>query len=133
MFPLISHELNYTWIAPEGYRVPDGEQKNLSAEGLENLWDYEERVQYVPILLFHAEDVHDLVFNFATPSFTSSYAVPEESFLDNSDVPIMGRTLELHMMVLSQEELTITAQWKDSQGNPRQGVYNDSHTLEEIA
>lgn len=127
------YKLNYTWIAPEGYHVPDGEQKNLSAEGLEDLWDYEARFQYVPILLFHAEDVHDLVFNFTTPSFTSSYAVPEESFLDNSDVPIMGRTLELHMAVLSQEEVTITAQWKDNQGNLHQGVYGDSYTLEETA
>ena len=27
------YKLNYTWIAPDGYRVPDGTQKNLSAQG----------------------------------------------------------------------------------------------------
>lgn len=127
------YKLNYTWIAPEGYRVPDGAQKNLSAEGLEDLWDYEARIQFVPISLLRATDVHDLVLTFTTPSFTNSYAVPEESFRDYSDVPMLGRSLSLQMAVLSQEELTITAQWKDSQGNPHQGVYNNSYTLEETA
>lgn len=127
------YKLNYTWIAPEGYRVPDGEQKNLSAEGLEDLWDYEARFQYVPVSILRAYDVYDLVLTFTTPSFTSNYAVPEESFRDYSDVPMLGRALELHMGVLSQEEVTITAQWKDSQGNPHQGVYGSSRTLEETA
>ena len=127
------YKLNYTWIAPEGYRVPDGTQKNLSSQGLEELWDYEADIQYVPVSLLQAEDVHDLVLTFTTPAFTSSYTVPEDSFEDYSDVAIMGRTLGLHMAVLSQEEVTITAQWNDSQGNPHQGVYDGMLSLKETA
>lgn len=127
------YKLNYTWIAPEGYRVPDGTQKNLSAQGLEDLWDYEAGIQYVPVSILRAEDVHDLVLTFTTPTFTSSYAVPEESFRDYSDVPMLGRALELHMAVLSQEEVTITGQWNDSWGNTHQGILDDSRTLKETA
>ena len=127
------YKLNYTWIAPDGYRVPEGTQKNLSAQGLEDLWDYEADIQYVPVSLLQAEDVHDLVLTFTTPAFTSSYTVPEDSFEDYSDVAIMGRTLGLHMAVLSQEEVTITAQWNDSQGNPHQGVYDGMLSLKETA
>ena len=127
------YKLNYTWIAPDGYRVPDGTQKNLSSQGLEELWDYEADIQYVPVSLLQAEDVHDLVLTFTTPAFTSSYTVPEESFRDYSDVPMLGRALELHMAVLSQEEVTITGQWNDSWGNTHQGILDDSLTLKETA
>ena len=65
--------------------------------------------------------------------YTPGEAVPEESFRDYSDVAIMGRTLGLHMAVLSQEEVTITAQWNDSQGNPHQGVYDGMLSLKETA
>ena len=59
--------------------------------------------------------------------------MPEESFRDYSDVPMLGRALELHMAVLSQEEVTITGQWNDSWGNTHQGILDDSRTLKETA
>lgn len=126
------YRLNYKWIAPENYTLPDGQEKNLSSDGLTTAMDYRNQRQEIRILLMNMENINDLTLHFTGEDFTSTYAVQEEDYDYQDSAVGQIQDLDLEFATLSDDTITVTCDWKDDAGNPHHGTYDaDNWSLAE--
>lgn len=129
------YRLKYDWIAPDGYVLPEGENRNLSVEGLTLVTDYRNQEQVIQVTLFGVEDINDLTLHFTGEDFTSDYVVKEEDYqYKNSSAVGPYKDLGIQFVTLSDDEITITCDWTDDEGNAHHGTYDsDSWEIVEDA
>lgn len=110
------YRLQYQWIAPESYVLPEGQQKDLSAEGLPTVQEYRNQQQLIWLYDANLEGRNNLTYTFTCPDFSSSYQVQEEDYDIISWTDGESKEIDMQFVTLSDAEFQISSQWTDSEG-----------------
>lgn len=110
--------------------MPEGQEKNLSADGLLAWTDHQGQQQLIAVDPGNLDDTSDLVLHFSEEGFPPDYVVKEEDYqYRNLSGDDSYKELQLWFVTLSDDEITITCDWTDDEGNAHHGTY-DSNSWE---
>lgn len=126
------YRLNYQWIAPEGYVVPEDQRQNLSGEGLPSVTELSSPTNHsVQEIIFderNLPDTDDLKLIFTAPGFFDTYQVQPEDYLPPND-RYPTKDLSLAFATLCEDEVQVSYLWTDDAGTQHYVVKDDSRQL----
>lgn len=113
------YRLNYQWIAPEGYIVPEDQRQNLSGEGLPSVTELSlptnKSVQEIIFDERNLPDTDDMKLIFTAPGFFDTYQVQPEDYMHPSD-GYTSNGLSLAFATLCEDEVDVSYLWTDDAG-----------------
>lgn len=113
------YQLNYRWIAPEGYSVPEDQRQNLSGEGLPSVTELSlptnKSVQEIIFDEMNLPDTDDLQLIFTAPGFFDTYQVQPKDYIHPSD-GYNSNDLRLAFATLCEDEVDVSYLWTDDAG-----------------
>lgn len=113
------YRLNYRWIAPEGYTVPEDQRQNLSGEGLPSVTELSsptnKSVQEIIFDELNLPETDDLKLIFTAPGFFDTYQVQPEDYMHFSAVDT-SKNLRLAFVTLCEDEVDVSYLWTDEAG-----------------
>lgn len=123
-YPSVWYELKYEWIAPEGYTLPDGQEKELSAGDSQRITQYHDQVQEI-LVIADLCPAQNPVFTVQTGSATRTYAatVDDTMYMEGDD-PMTEGTVFFQLYTLAPEPPVITVEWTNSDGTAHRGRYD---------
>lgn len=117
-----------------GCVVPEGQEKNLSADGLPAWTDHQGQQRLIAVDPGNLDDTSDPVLRFSGEGFPSDDVVKEEDYqYRNLSRDDSYKELQLWFVTLSDDEITITCDWTDDAGQAHHGRYQDYSIVEDAA
>lgn len=113
------YRLNYRWIAPEGYVVPEDQRQNLSGEGLPSVTELSlptnKSTQEIIFQEWNLPDTDDLKLIFTAPDFFDAYQVQPGDYIPPND-RYPSNDLCLAFATLCEDEVDVSYLWTDDAG-----------------
>lgn len=113
------YRLNYRWIAPEGYVVPEDQRQNLSGEGLLSVTELSlptnKSAQEIIFQEWNLPDTDDLKLIFTAPDFFDTYQVQPGDYIPPND-RYPSNDLCLAFATLCEDEVDVSYLWTDDAG-----------------
>lgn len=113
------YRLNYRWIAPEGYVVPEDQRQNLSGEGLPSVTELSlptnKSAQEIIFQEWNLPDTDDLKLIFTAPDFFDTYQVQPGDYIPPND-RYPSNDLCLAFATLCEDEVDVSYLWTDDAG-----------------
>lgn len=131
----IWYRLQYDWVAPEGYVLPENWARNLSAEGLPTVTEYRRQQQVIYVNVMDLTNINDLTLHFTGDGINSTYTIKEGDYI-SWEVPGLeaSRELNAQFSTLYQGDIVITCDWTDDAGQAHHGSYQaDQYSIVEDA
>ena len=125
----IWYRLDYQWIAPEGFALPEEEGAQLEAGESETMREHLAKVREIMVMP-NLTPAQKPVFTVTSDTIDYTYAstVHDSMYMEGTNPETEG-TVFFYLYTLSDEELTIAVDWTDADGSTHRGYYTGGDVL----